>query len=249
MVDETIGRTHRFAEEAAPRLVEALLRVRDTASVAADKARETLADGHPRSRRRAGAAPAPTAMRRATGDTRRTPGRARSATPTEAAVDAATRATERLAAQVQAIADQTALRRDADRGRARRARGRRPRHLRAPRLAADRIAQFGVDRHHQGVRARGLRQRLGGVSEGRPRRLHPPRGAPARRRRRARDRAALRRRRGRSASRSTATSTISKAMLRAILAQRDGSPLGVTLLSSDMGKLYVALAQAIERLR
>ncbi len=40
-----------------------------------------------------------------------------------------------------------------------------------------------------------------------------------------------------------------EAMLRAILAQRDGSPLGVTLLSSDMGKLYVALAQAIERLR
>ena len=40
-----------------------------------------------------------------------------------------------------------------------------------------------------------------------------------------------------------------EAMLRTILAQRDGSPLGVTLLSSDMGKLYVALAQAIERLR
>ncbi|MCS5143790.1 hypothetical protein, partial [Klebsiella pneumoniae] len=38
-------------------------------------------------------------------------------------------------------------------------------------------------------------------------------------------------------------------MLRTILAQRDGSPLSVTLLSSDMGKLYVALAQAIERLR
>ncbi|RZM32896.1 MAG: hypothetical protein EOP67_25260, partial [Sphingomonas sp.] len=40
-----------------------------------------------------------------------------------------------------------------------------------------------------------------------------------------------------------------EAMLRTILTQRDGSPLGVTLLSSDMGKLYVALAQAIERLR
>ena len=39
-----------------------------------------------------------------------------------------------------------------------------------------------------------------------------------------------------------------EAMLRVILTQRDGSPLGVTLLSSDMGKLYVALAQAIERL-
>jgi hypothetical protein len=40
-----------------------------------------------------------------------------------------------------------------------------------------------------------------------------------------------------------------EAMLRRILADRDGSPLGITLLSSDMGKLYVALAQAIERLR
>ena len=40
-----------------------------------------------------------------------------------------------------------------------------------------------------------------------------------------------------------------EAMLRRILADRDSSALGVTVLSSDMGKLYVALAQAIERLR
>ena len=40
-----------------------------------------------------------------------------------------------------------------------------------------------------------------------------------------------------------------EAMLRVMLSTRDGHPLGVTLLSSDMGKLYVALAQAIERLR
>jgi hypothetical protein len=38
-------------------------------------------------------------------------------------------------------------------------------------------------------------------------------------------------------------------MLRNVLATRDGTPLSVTLLSSDTGKLYVALAQAIERLR
>ncbi len=40
-----------------------------------------------------------------------------------------------------------------------------------------------------------------------------------------------------------------EAMLRSMLSTRDGNALGVTLLSSDMGKLYVVLAQAIERLR
>ncbi len=40
-----------------------------------------------------------------------------------------------------------------------------------------------------------------------------------------------------------------EAMLRTMLSTRDGKALGVTLLSSDMGKLYVVLAQAIERLR
>jgi uncharacterized coiled-coil DUF342 family protein len=40
-----------------------------------------------------------------------------------------------------------------------------------------------------------------------------------------------------------------EAMLRSVMSTRDGSVMGVTLLSSDMGKLYVALAQAIERFR
>jgi hypothetical protein len=40
-----------------------------------------------------------------------------------------------------------------------------------------------------------------------------------------------------------------EALLRRVLADADGSALGITLLSSDMGKLYVALAQAIDRLR
>ena len=40
-----------------------------------------------------------------------------------------------------------------------------------------------------------------------------------------------------------------EAMLRTILSARDGSALAVTLLSSDIGKLYVAMAQAIDRLR
>ena len=40
-----------------------------------------------------------------------------------------------------------------------------------------------------------------------------------------------------------------EAMLRMLLSTRDGNAVSVTLLSSDMGKLYVALAQALERLR
>lgn len=40
-----------------------------------------------------------------------------------------------------------------------------------------------------------------------------------------------------------------EAMLRAMLSTRDGNALGVTILGSDIGKLYVVLAQAIERFR
>ncbi|MEO1489246.1 MAG: ATPase, partial [Pseudomonadota bacterium] len=40
-----------------------------------------------------------------------------------------------------------------------------------------------------------------------------------------------------------------ESMLRAMLSTRDGNALSVTVLGSDMGKLYVALAQAIERFR
>lgn len=40
-----------------------------------------------------------------------------------------------------------------------------------------------------------------------------------------------------------------EAMLREVLSTRDGNTLAVTLLSSEVGKLYVALAQAIDRLR
>ncbi|MEO5612043.1 MAG: hypothetical protein ABIT68_04665 [Sphingomicrobium sp.] len=40
-----------------------------------------------------------------------------------------------------------------------------------------------------------------------------------------------------------------EAMLRRVLAERDGGMMAVTLMSSDMGKLYAALSQAIERRR
>jgi len=40
-----------------------------------------------------------------------------------------------------------------------------------------------------------------------------------------------------------------EAMLRRVLAERDGGMMAVTLMSSDMGKLYAALAQSIDRRR
>lgn len=40
-----------------------------------------------------------------------------------------------------------------------------------------------------------------------------------------------------------------EAMLRTVLAQAEGTSMAVTLLSSDVGKLYVALAQATDRLK
>jgi predicted nucleic acid-binding Zn-ribbon protein len=40
-----------------------------------------------------------------------------------------------------------------------------------------------------------------------------------------------------------------ESMMRVLLSTRDGNAIGVTMLSSDIGKLYVALAQAIDRLR
>ena len=61
----------------------------------------------------------------------------------------------------------------------------------------------------------------------------------------------------RSAPITTATSNSSRsvnryvhdfeAMLRRVLAERDGGMMAVTLMSSDMGKLYAALAQADRR--
>jgi hypothetical protein len=40
-----------------------------------------------------------------------------------------------------------------------------------------------------------------------------------------------------------------ESMLRRALSERDGGMIAVTFMSSDMGKLYAALAQAIERRR
>ena len=246
MVDDTIGRTHRFAEEAAPRLIDALLRVRDTAAVAADKARETLATVIPEAAEALENASAE-AMRRATSDTVERQVRA-IADATSLAVDAATRATERLSDQVQQIADQTAIvETRIEDARTEREEADRDTFARRVSLLIESLNSASIDitksfapEISDSAWAAYLKGDRGVFTRRAVRILEP---GDAREIARLYDDDA--------AFRETVNRYIHdfEGMLRAILAQRDGSPLGVTLLSSDMGKLYVALAQAIERLR
>ena len=111
-----------------------------------------------------------------------------------------------------------------------------------PRRLADRFDEFGGDRRRQDPVRRNRRQGVGRLSEGQSRGVHPPRGAADRRQRNPR----------RSAPITTAipnsSSSVNRyvhdfeAMLRRVLAERDGGMMAVTLMSSDMGKLYAALA-------
>ncbi|MEH3159184.1 MAG: hypothetical protein PGN08_09815 [Sphingomonas taxi] len=246
MVDETIDRTHRFAEEAAPRLVDALLRVRETASVAADKARETLATVIPDAAGQLETASAE-AMRRATSDTIERQVQA-IADATGAAVDAATRATERLSAQVQQILDQTAIvEKRIEDARTERDEAERDTFARRASLLIESLHSASIDITKafapdvsDSAWAAYLKGDRGVFTRRAVRILEPGD---------ARDIARLYDDDGRFREAVNRYIHDFEGMLRTILAQRDGSPLSVTLLSSDMGKLYVALAQAIERLR
>jgi hypothetical protein len=246
MVDDTIDRTHRFAEEAAPRLVEALLRVRDTASAAADRARETLATVIPE----AAAAleqQSAAAMKRATGAAveRQIASIGEAA---EAAADAAARASERLTRQMLAIADSTAIVEN--------------------RLVEAKVEREAADQDTLARRVSLLIESLNSASIDIAKAFSSDVSDSAWSAYLKGDRGVFTRRAVRLLDASDAREIAKlhdedaafreqvnryihdfEAMLRAILSQRDGSPLGVTLLSSDMGKLYVALAQAIERLR
>ncbi len=246
MVDETIDKTNRFAEQAAPQLIEALMRVRDTASAAADRARETLATVIPEAAQALEAASGD-AMRRATANSvdRQVSAITDAA---DAAVDATARATDRLAKQVEVIAKQTAIvetrieearrdRDDADRDSLARRVSLLIEALNSASIDIAKVFAPDVSDSAWAAYLKGDR----GVFTRRAVRLLDTGDA--------RDIAGLYD--DDAAFRESVNRYIHdfESMLRAILAQRDGSPLGVTLLSSDMGKLYVALAQAIERLR
>ncbi|WP_034161237.1 hypothetical protein [Sphingomonas sp. ERG5] len=246
MVDDTIGRTHRFAEEAAPRLVEALLRVRDTASAAADRARETLATVIPEAAQALETA-STIAIQRAAGNAVQQH-IAAIGEAAEMAAEAAQRASERLTRQMLSIADSTAVVESRiEEAREEGENADRDTFARRVSLLIESLNSVSID-ITKSVSAEVSDSAWAAYLKG-------DRGVFTRRAVRLLDAGEAREILRHYDEDPTFREQVNRyihdfeAMLRAILAQRDGSPLGVTLLSSDMGKLYVALAQAIERLR
>ncbi|MBX9881625.1 MAG: hypothetical protein K2X73_06585 [Sphingomonas sp.] len=245
-LDETIGRTQDFTGQAAPRLMEALVKVRDSAAIAADRARETLGAVIPEAAALIENA-STQAMQRALGQSfeRHLQELSHAA---DSAVGAAQRASDRLAEQLLTI-EGAAREVDARIEQARVERdqaetesfGRRSSVLiEALNSAAIDIAKAFSAEVTDSAWAAYLKGDRGVFTRRAVRLLE---AGEAREVARLYDLDA--------GFRDQVNRYIHdfEAMLRVVLAQRDGAPIGVTLLSSDMGKLYVALAQAIERLR
>lgn len=245
-LDETIARTHDFAEQAAPRLVETLIRVRDTASAAADRARETLSTIIPQATMALERA-STDAVTRAIGNSVETHVRS-IADATEAAVAAAARASERLTRQMMTIAETTSMvEARIEDARAEREKADSDGFARRASLLIESLNSSAIDitrafstevsdsawaAYLKGDRGVFTRRAVRLLDNGQARdiaRLHDE--DPG--------------------FRDQVNRYIHdfEAMLRAVLAQREGATMSVALLSSDLGKLYVALAQAIERLR
>ena len=246
IVDETIATTQRFAESAAPQLVEALVRVRETSSAAADHARETLSMIAPTAGRAIEEA-STTALRRAIDTTVRRQLDELVET-TESAVNAATKASERLSHQMHLIAETTAkVEARIDEARDEREKGDSESFARRVSLLIEALNSSSIDitkafstEVSDSAWAAYLKGDRGVFTRRAVRLLEP-----------GETREIARLYDNDDDFRENVNRYIHdfEAMLRQILVLRDGSPLGVTLLSSDMGKLYVALAQAIERLR
>ncbi|WP_448502301.1 hypothetical protein [Sphingomonas sp.] len=245
-IDRAAADSRDFADHAAPRLTEALARIRETAAVAAGEARKALDAVIPDA---AGSFEDATAMafaRAFDGAVEQSLARLRMAS--HEAVETASRAAERVREQVDTIARSAA---EID-----------------GRIEQDRIQRETSERDSFGRRMSLLIEALNSSAIDIAKALSTDiadtawaaylkgdRGVFTRRAVRLLDPAQLREIAHLYDRDDDFSEQVNRyihdfeAMLRQILAQRDGSPMGVTLLSSDSGKLYVALAQAIERLR
>lgn len=246
IVDRAITNARRFADEAAPQLVDALLRIRETATAAADQARATLSGLVPEAERRLEEAGS-TAMRRAL-DSGVRQQLVELGQVAETAVTTASRASERLTQQMLTIGEASAaVERRIEEARTEREEADRDNFARRVSLLVEALNSAAIDitkafAHEVSDSAWSAY-------------LKGDRGVFTRRAVRLLDTGEAREIASLYDTDSGFREQVNRyihdfeAMLRQVLALRDGSPLGVTLLSSDMGKLYVALAQAIERLR
>lgn len=245
-VDAAILHARSFTSDAAPDLIETLLRVRDSANKAADHAREAI-DGIVPAVQRVLQDATDTAVERAVEISVRqqvdTLTRA-----ADAAIGAAARAAEHLRAQLTAIEDATQAA-DARIAEAQDAQERADSDGFAHRMALliDALHSTSIDiaktfstEVTDGAWAAYLKGDRG-VFTRRAVRLLAPHEAREIHRLYDHD----------DAFRENVHRYVHdfETMLRQVLSLREGNPLAVTLLSSDAGKLYVALAQAIERLR
>jgi len=236
----------RFADMAGPQLVEALVRVRETAQLASERAKETLASIIPESA--AALARASDTALTETLTARVEAQMAEIAAAAERAVEAAHTASDRLMRQMLTIADTTSAVES---------------RIEEAREEADRVSQDGFARR-VALLIESLNSTAIDVTKilsndvtdtAWAAYLKGDRGVFTRRAVRLLDSGEVREILHHYDEDPEFRDQINRyvhdfeAILRNVLATRDGSPLGVTLLSSDMGKLYVALAQAIERLR
>jgi hypothetical protein len=249
-LDETIGhadaRAEKLADSTTPKLVEALIRVRETAGQAAERAREALGAIVPHSASALGEA-SRKALESAVGTSVQEQIE-RVSSASDAAVEAARAATLRLEEQLARVSETSASVED--------------------HIAAGKAEVEGQDRDNFSRRVSLLIDSLNSTSidvtkllsneatdSAWTAYLRGDRGVFTRRAVKLLESGEVREITRHYESEPEFREQVNRyihdfeALLRPILATRDGSALGVILLSSEMGKLYVALAQAIERLR
>ncbi len=231
-IDDSSGAAQRFAGESAPQLLETLLRIRDTANAAAEHAREAMARIAPDAADALEAAAAQ-GMEKSL---------AAIAAAAQSATASATEASDKLNAQMLAIAEASGqieariAETDESNGFARRVslliESLNSSAIDLGKIYAAEVPDSSWAAYLKGDRGAFTRRAVKLLDAGDIRAIHQAYEND-------------------DAVRAQVNRYIHdfEAMLRGVLAQRDSGPIGVTLLSSDMGKLYVALAQAIERLR
>jgi len=246
IVESTVAAARRFAEQGAPQLVDALVRVRETAVASADEARAALEDVVPDAARALEHASIAALRHAVDASVRSQLGEL--AETTEAAMTAAARASERLTQQMLALTEATAQVEDRiDSARARHEANDADSFARRVSLLIEALNSVSIDitkAFSQEVSDSAWSAYLKG-----------DRGVFTRRAVKLLEHGESREIARLYDSDESFREQVNRyvhdfeAMLRQILALRDGAPMSVTLISSDMGKLYVVLAQSIERLR